>query len=233
MRTSSRASTTRRASPSIRSSCSSSGAISSSTISAPSRAASRSAVRSRSGSASVSSTATTTGPVTRCAFGPTMTSAGRAGDLRRAAASACTPLPPVNGSASATTFHGPVSAQAIDSARSGSSRTTRQRSGTSALRASASTCRRAPCAARCRSRIMPSRDSGAALRARQRDLAREAVGGAVEQLLVLDEQALELGPEGARDAHRRLHAPWCSDAPSSAAARPGRDPRRSVRRARS
>ncbi len=48
-------------------------------------------------------------------------------------------MPPVNGSPSATTFHGPVSAQAIDSARRGSSRTTRQRSGTSALRASAST----------------------------------------------------------------------------------------------
>ena len=67
-------------------------------------------------------------------------------------------LPAVNGSASATTFQGPDSAQAIASALSGSSRTTRERSGTSARRASASSCRRAACAACRRSRVMPAGD---------------------------------------------------------------------------
>jgi hypothetical protein len=67
-------------------------------------------------------------------------------------------LPPANGSASATTFQGPDSAHAIDSARSGSSRTTRERSGTSASRAKASSWRRAPWAASRRSCVMPSAD---------------------------------------------------------------------------
>ena len=43
-----------------------------------------------------------------------------------------------------------------------------------------------------------------ALPARERDLAHEAVGGAVEQLLVLHEQALQVRPERPRDAHGGL-----------------------------
>ena len=155
------------------------------------------------GRRSVSSTAMTVGPVTRRALGPTMTRPV----APATSISSCfsrAPLPPVNGSASATTFQGPVSAHAIDSARSGSSRTTRERSGTSASRARASSWRRAPWAASCRSRVMPSRRHGAAPPPGQRHLAHEAVGRAVEQLLVLDEHALDLGLEGPRDAHGRL-----------------------------
>ena len=145
-----------------------------------------------------------TAPVTRCALGPTVMRPVEP----ETSASSCfsmAPLPPVNGSPSATTFQGPVSAQAIDSARNGSSRTTRQRSGTSRLAR-----QRLDLAPRALGRQVQVAHHGVerhgpALLPRERDLAHEAVGCAVEQLLVLDEQALEVGAERARNAHRRLH----------------------------
>ena len=186
------------------------------------RPASRSAAGSMAGRRSASSTATTAGPVTRRAFGPTMTSPV-APEISTSSCFSKPQLLPANGSASATTFHGPVSAQAIDSARSGSSRTTRERSGTSACRANGLELPPRALAPPAASRASCRRSTSVRGSAPgQRHLAHEAVGRAVEAA-ARPRRTGSRSPTGRRG---RCAPPpparWRSAAPSPAAGPPGR-----------